>query len=71
MNFGNAETAAPAAAPAPAPIAKAAESAPWSDLDEDVAVAEKSFAPAAAPAADKPSSQRAEDILAMIRNRQK
>lgn len=73
MNFNNADAAAPAAASASAPSTKASDPAPWSDLDEDVAVAEKSFAPAAAPAptADKPSSQRAEDILAMIRNRQK
>jgi hypothetical protein len=56
--------AAPAAAPAPA--------AQHDDLpfepDEDTPVAS---APVAAPAAAKPSSQRAEDILAMIRNRQK
>ena len=70
MNFGNTDAAAPAAAPAPAPTAKA--TAPWSDLEDDVATAETSFTPPpVAPAADKPSSQRAEDILAMIRNRQK
>jgi hypothetical protein len=70
MNFGNADNAAPAAAPATPAPAKAA--APWSDLEDDVAVAETAFTPPpAAPAVDKPSSQRAEDILAMIRNRQK
>ena len=71
MNFANTDNAAPAAAPATAP-AKAAATAPWSDLEDDVAVAETAFTPPpAAPAVDKPSSQRAEDILAMIRNRQK
>jgi hypothetical protein len=50
-------TAAPVAA---APVA---ESAPW-----EVDAAEAAEAPIAAA---KPSSQRAEDILAMIRNRQK
>jgi hypothetical protein len=54
---------------APAPVAKAipapvAEAAPF-DIDEEPAEA---AAPVATPAA-KPSSQRAEDILAMIRNR--
>jgi hypothetical protein len=60
----------PAAQSAPAPVAKVtpapapvAESAPWEDD-----AAEAAEAPVAAPAA-KPSSQRAEDILAMIRNR--
>jgi len=68
MNFGD---AAPAAS-APAAKAAPAESTPWED---DVASAETSFtaeptatAPVAAPAT---SSQRADDILAMIRNRQK
>ena len=70
MNFANTDNAAPAAAPATAP-AKAAATAPWSDLEDDVAVAETAFTPPAVPAVDKPSSQRAEDILAMIRNRQK
>jgi hypothetical protein len=69
MNFNNTESAAPAPATAPA---KAATTPAWSDLEDDVAVAETAFTPPpAAPAADKPSSQRAEDILAMIRNRQK
>jgi hypothetical protein len=54
------------AAPAPAPVA---ESAPF-DTDEDEGTSSASApvqAPAAKPAA---SSQKAEDILAMIRNRQ-
>ena len=73
MNFGNTDNAAPApAATTTTAPAKAAETAPWSDMEDDVAVAETSFTPPpAAPAAEKPSSQRAEDILAMIRNRQK
>ena len=52
----------------PAPVAKAApvpvETAPF-DVDEDDAPV------ATAPVAAKPSSQKAEDILAMIRNRAK
>lgn len=48
------------AAPAPAPVSQAQ---PWED---EPAEADE---PVAAPAAAKPSSQRAEDILAMIRNR--
>jgi hypothetical protein len=56
--------AAPAAGSAPAPAAAA------EPVEEDDAPAPT--APVAAPAAEaKPSSQRAEDILAMIRNRQK
>ena len=56
--------AAPAADVAPAPAAVA------EPIEEDEAPAPT--APVAAPAAEaKPSSQRAEDILAMIRNRQK
>jgi hypothetical protein len=54
--------AAPVAVTRPAPVA--AEQAPF-EVDEDPAEA---TAPVATPAA-KPSSQRAEDILAMIRNR--
>jgi hypothetical protein len=46
---------------APAPVA---ETQPWEDD-----AAEAAEAPVVAPAAAKPSSQRAEDILAMIRNR--
>lgn len=56
--------AAPAAESAPAPAAVA------EPVEEDDTPAPT--APVAAPAAEaKPSSQRAEDILAMIRNRQK
>jgi hypothetical protein len=57
--------AVPKAAPAPAPVA---ESAPWQE-DEDEGTTTAS-APVSTPAA-KPSSQKAEDILAMIRNRSK
>jgi hypothetical protein len=46
---------------APAPVA---ETQPWEDD-----AAEAAEAPVVTPAAAKPSSQRAEDILAMIRNR--
>jgi hypothetical protein len=53
--------AAPAATTAPAPAVV--------EPDEDDVPAPT--APVAAPAAAAPSSQRAEDILAMIRNRQK
>jgi hypothetical protein len=60
---------APAAASEDAPVAKAApapvQSAPFEVDEEDAPVA------AAPVAAAKPSSQKAEDILAMIRNRQK
>ena len=56
---------APAAHPAPA--AKAAPAAE-SDFDNDVDAAEKSFA--AEPVAAPKSTQKAEDILAMIRARQ-
>jgi len=67
LDVGNAsKPAAPAADDAdetPAPVAKAAPA-----VDEDDTPAPT--APVAAPAA-APSSQRAEDILAMIRNRQK
>jgi hypothetical protein len=62
---------ASAPAPTPAPVASApvAESAPapWED-DEGTAEAS---APVATPAAKPATSQKAEDILAMIRNRQK
>jgi hypothetical protein len=54
------KVAVPAAAPAPT---AAAETQPW---EEDAA--EAAEAPVVTPAA-KPSSQKAEDILAMIRNR--
>lgn len=62
-NTGGTSTAksSPAAAPAPAP---AQSSAPFDADEDDVPVA-------TAPVAAKPSSQKAEDILAMIRNRNK
>jgi hypothetical protein len=56
------------AAPAPAPVAKVAP-APVVAEDDDAPF--DTDEPAAPVAAAKPSSQRAEDILAMIRNRQK
>ena len=61
--------AAPVAQARPAVAAPAAVAtpAPW---DEDDGTAEAS-APVATPAAKPASSQKAEDILAMIRNRQK
>ena len=53
---------------APAPVAKAAP-APVADDEDDAPVA---TAPVVTPTAEaKPASQKAEDILAMIRNRQK
>ena len=61
-NFGQMTTAAPRTAPAPAP---AASTPAWED---DAGTAEAA-APVAAPAA-KPAGQNAQDILAMIRNRQ-
>jgi hypothetical protein len=65
---GDAETPAPAAAPAPVARAAAApapvaEAAPW---EEDAA--EAAAAPVVKPAA---TGQNAQDILAMIRSRQK
>lgn len=66
---GNTSAAAPApvAQARPAVAAPAAETQPW---EEDAA--EAAEAPVVSkPAAAAPSSQRAEDILAMIRNRQK
>jgi hypothetical protein len=62
------EKSTPVAKAAPAPVATpapVAESAPF-DTDED-----DTPAPTAPVQAAKPSSQKAEDILAMIRNRQK
>jgi len=65
---GGDDTASPSNA-APAPVAKAApapvEAAPFDVEDEDDTPV------ATAPVAAKPSSQKAEDILAMIRNRAK
>lgn len=52
---------APVAAPAPAPAPKAEDNPPF-DTDDEVPSA-------TAPVAAKPSTQRAEDILAMIRTR--
>ena len=70
-----AESHTPAPKATPAPVAKAApapaaESAPWED---DVAQAEQSFTKPAAPtpAASTGGSDKATDILAMIRARQK
>ena len=50
----------------PAPVAKAEDDDPPFDVDGD-----DTPAPTAPVQAAKPASQRAEDILAMIRNRQK
>lgn len=64
---GQAQEPAPAPAPAPTPRpvpAPAAQEAPWDDDDNEPT------APVAAPAGDS-SNSRANDILAMIRNRQK
>jgi hypothetical protein len=59
----------PVARPAPVAAPAAEESAPWED---DVATAEKSFsAPKQESAPAAASGGRAEDILAMIRNRNK
>jgi hypothetical protein len=64
---GSTASAAPAArTAAPAPVAAPAAQEPWEDD-----AAEAAEAPVVAPAAAKPASQKAEDILAMIRNRQK
>lgn len=61
----------PAVKPVVAAPAVAASTPPWADDEDDQAepVAVAATAPVVTPA--KPSSQRAEDILAMIRNRQK
>ena len=61
---GDPVKATPKAVPAPAPAAAASE-----DYDDEPAP--RATAPAAAPAAAPASGGRAEDILAMIRNRQK
>jgi len=58
------------AAPAPAPVAKAVP-APVVAEDDDAPFEANEPEVTAPVAAAKPSSQRAEDILAMIRNRQK
>jgi hypothetical protein len=63
------ESAPRAAAPRAATPAPAAQhDDPPFEMDDETPAAS---APVAAPAAAKPSSQKAEDILAMIRNRQK
>jgi hypothetical protein len=59
-------TPVPQARPAVAAKATVAESAPWEEEDEGVSTAS---APIATPAVKPASSQKAEDILAMIRNR--
>lgn len=78
MNLGNSPViasdvdAAEASFRAPVAEAKPAvkeETPPWTDTDDDDESATTS--PVVAPAANKTSGQRAEDILAMIRNRQK
>jgi hypothetical protein len=68
-------TPAPKAMPASKPVIKpepapvATETAPW---DEEVAIAEQSFTKPAAPApASTGGNDKATDILAMIRARQK
>jgi hypothetical protein len=66
MNKGDSSSHAPASAAKPAPVA-VAESVE-ADAADDVPVAQ---APVVTPSAAKPAGQRAEDILAMIRNRQK
>ena len=56
----------PVAQPRPAPVAvtpSTVETAPWEDDGE-------ASAPVTTPAVKPASSQKAEDILAMIRNRQ-
>ncbi len=69
-------SAAPAAAPVSAPVAPAAPAAtPVVDVEDDVpftpdSVVEDAPAPTAPVATPAAGSQRAEDILAMIRNRQ-
>ena len=61
---GSAKASAPAAKAAPAPTPAATPDVPFESDEDDVPVA-------TAPVAAKPSSQKAEDILAMIRNRSK
>lgn len=69
MNFGNEDATTPATTP---PTTKSVPVAPVAPWENDVSAAEQSFVPAAPAAASaKSSGQRAEDILAMIRSRQK
>ena len=64
---GDTPAAQPAArSAAPAPVAEAAEAAPW---DEEVAVAEKSFSAPVAATGGSEASSRAQDILAKIKAR--
>jgi hypothetical protein len=69
MNFSDAETDVGTTAPVAKPVAAApvkAETPPWED---DAAEAADSVV--VPPASSKPSGQRADEILAMIRSRQK
>jgi len=77
MSFGESEsesstetTTTVAAKPVVETVSKSVtpkeDTPPWSDTDDD-----DTTAPVVSPASNKSSSQRAEDILAMIRNRQK
>jgi hypothetical protein len=61
------ESAALASRPAATPVA-AADSSPWED---DVAAAEQSFSTPVSKPAPAAGGQSAQDILAMIRSRQK
>ena len=63
-DVGSAKASAPAAKAAPAPTPAATPDVPFESDEDDAPVA-------TAPVAAKPSSQKAEDILAMIRNRSK
>ena len=65
---GNAKTVAPATAPAETNQTTATTTAPVETANTTEAVAET---PVETPSADTGSGQRAEDILAMIRSRQK
>ena len=64
MTKGDSSSPAPTAKPAPVAAAEPVEA----DAEDDIPVAQ---APVVTPSAAKPAGQRAEDILAMIRNRQK
>tara|TARA_R110000796_G_scaffold45937_5_gene111080 strand:+ start:4638 stop:5654 length:1017 start_codon:yes stop_codon:yes gene_type:complete len=74
MQFESSSNSAPAAqsapAPRPAPVAVAAPAAQPAPWEADAAEAAESIAPVAAPTVAG-GGKRAEDILAMIRNRQK
>ena len=64
----SAPKATPVARPAPVAAPAAEDAAPW---EEEVATAEKSFSAPKQESAPAASGGRAEDILAMIRNRNK